>query len=79
VFFYCRLANQDKDASYSATIAVGSTSQTFEVALDTGSADLVSLALSFRPSPKDGRRSLRTSHENPILVVVEYRMFPSYL
>jgi cathepsin D len=36
------LANQDKDASYSAEISVGSPGQTFDVALDTGSADLVS-------------------------------------
>ena len=34
------LANQDKDASYSAEISVGSPGQTFDVALDTGSADL---------------------------------------
>jgi hypothetical protein len=68
-----RLADQDQDASYSATIAVGSTSQTFEVALDTGSADLVSLPF----TPFETRSSkLILSNET---VVIEYRMFPPHL
>ena len=54
---YDSLANQDKDASYSASISIGSPAQSYNVALDTGSADLVSLvgsALTFRfRSPAD--------------------------
>ncbi|KAJ9093926.1 hypothetical protein QFC19_008160 [Naganishia cerealis] len=34
------LANQDYDASYSASVSIGTPAQTFDVALDTGSADL---------------------------------------
>lgn len=34
------LANQDYDASYSASIAIGTPAQSFDIALDTGSADL---------------------------------------
>lgn len=34
------LANQDYDASYSASISIGTPAQSFDIALDTGSADL---------------------------------------
>ncbi|KAJ9118425.1 hypothetical protein QFC24_006255 [Naganishia onofrii] len=34
------LANQDYDASYSASLSIGTPSQSFDIALDTGSADL---------------------------------------
>lgn len=34
------LANQDYDASYSASVSIGTPSQSFDIALDTGSADL---------------------------------------
>ncbi|KAJ9122273.1 hypothetical protein QFC22_001693 [Naganishia vaughanmartiniae] len=34
------LANQDYDASYSASVSIGTPSQAFDIALDTGSADL---------------------------------------
>ncbi|KAJ9100506.1 hypothetical protein QFC21_003545 [Naganishia friedmannii] len=34
------LANQDYDASYSASVSIGTPAQAFDIALDTGSADL---------------------------------------
>jgi cathepsin D len=34
------LANQDYDASYSASVSIGTPAQSFDIALDTGSADL---------------------------------------